>query len=56
MARIFEPDQERTRRPDLIAMNCLRVHHLNDDYIRNKQGCEVNDGKFIKFIDDEEEL
>ena len=55
MARIYEPAKERPRKPDLLVMNYLKIHHLNDDYKRNKQGITVNDGKFIKFIDDEEE-
>lgn len=52
MARIFEPVPERKRSHDLLAMNYLRVHSVTDHYKVTGEGFEVNDGKFINFVED----
>ena len=51
--RIFEPAQEIPRQPDLLAMNAIKVAHLDDWYKRFKRGVAVNDGKYLTWFDDE---
>lgn len=55
MGRIFEPAQQRERPNYLLAMRLLKIHHVNKHYIRTNKGLTVNDGKFLKAIDDKEE-
>lgn len=55
MGRIFEPAPITKKHPDLLAMNCLKVHHVADHYKRTKEGYEVNDGKYLEKINDKEE-
>jgi len=37
-------------------MRLLRVHQVNEYYAITKEGLTVNDGKFLKVIDDKEEV
>ena len=52
MARIFEPAQQTERPNYLLAMSLLNVHIVAGHYIRTKEGLTVNDGKFLKVIND----
>ena len=52
MAQIFEQIQEAKRAHDLLAMKFLRVHSFTEHYMRTGEGFEVNDGKFITFVED----
>ena len=55
MARIFEPAQQKKIYDDKIVLGILEANLLNNYYKLHKQGFAVNDGKFIKFVDDREE-
>ena len=52
MARIFEPAPQRQKPNYLLAMRLLRIHQVNEHYNNSKKGLTVNDGKFIKVIND----
>ena len=54
MARLYEPAQER-KSNDLLAMNAIKVAHLDDWYKRFKRGVAVNDGKYLTWFDEEGE-
>ena len=56
MARIFEPAPQRQKPNYLLAMRLLRIHQVNEHYNNSKKGLTVNDGKFLKVIDDKEEV
>jgi len=55
MARIFEPVSERKPADNEISLSFLNAHIANDYYKVHKEGVAVNDGKFIKYVDDREE-
>ena len=53
MARIFEPAKQK-RADDRLALKFLNAHKANDYYKKNKIGFEVNDGKYLTYVDDRE--
>ena len=50
MGRIFEPATEKPN--DLTAMKFLKLHQVADYYKKHKICFEINDGRHIKIIDD----
>lgn len=55
MGRIFEPVPERKRSDNTLTMSRIQARHIQETYAEYKEGLAVNDGKFMKFIDDREE-
>ena len=52
MGRIFEPAQKSERPDNTLVMNKVQARHIQETYAEYKEGIAVNDGKFMKFIDD----
>lgn len=55
MARIFEPARAKRCTDSKITMNILQARMLQEQYQVSKDGFEVNDGKYMKYINDKEE-
>ncbi|KAF5051094.1 hypothetical protein DSECCO2_422570 [anaerobic digester metagenome] len=54
MGRIFEPAPEIKRPDNTLTMSRVQARHIQETYVKHKQGLAVNDGKFMTFIDDRE--
>lgn len=57
MAHVFEvAENESSKANNIQAMKLIQVKIVADYYKANKEGLEVNDGMFLNYIDDREEI